>query len=148
VIRTSRLANARRAHRVQQQQTLAELRLAADGEGPRAARAWLSGIGSGQLGPERLGDALLLVSELVSNSVEHVGVGPIVLSARMEPERLRVEVCDPGPGLPADHFELPAPEAPRGRGLALVEGLSDRWGAGLEGRSCVWFEVAGILPAS
>jgi anti-sigma regulatory factor (Ser/Thr protein kinase) len=148
VIRTSRLGDARRAPRAREGPTLGELTLAADCEAPGAARAWLSGIGSSQLGVERLGDALLLVSELVSNRVEHVGVGPIVLSARMEHERLRVEVCDPGPGLPADHFELPAPEAPRGRGLALVERLSDRWGASLEQPSCVWFEVVGTLPAT
>src|SRR5437660_3018045 len=50
-------------------------------------------------------DVRLLVSELVTNSVQHAGVGPddsIMLAVRLTDELVRVEVRDGGPG-----FETP-----------------------------------------
>src|SRR5437660_209209 len=46
-------------------------------------------------------DVRLLVSELVTNSVQHAGVGPddsIMLVVRLNDELVRVEVRDGGPG--------------------------------------------------
>jgi anti-sigma regulatory factor (Ser/Thr protein kinase) len=91
---------------------------------------------------------LLLVSELVSNSVRHAGLRedePIRLIARCDDERARVEVCDAGrsgrvPGKRTPTFgEL----KPGGLGLMLVDEMADRWGVDSNGQgTCVWFELA------
>ena len=93
-----------------------------------------------------LGDALhttavLLVSELVTNSVQHsrASNGLIELIACITSSALRVEVSDDGEG-----FESPpiAPdEAEPGRGLQLVHELADRWGWPTGLRTSVWFEI-------
>lgn len=85
-------------------------------------------------------DTELLVSELVTNAVtaiqgatprgEQTTPGPTpdvtVVVARDE-ERLWLSVSDPVPLLPAPRTADIADEG--GRGLALVQALSDRWGA-------------------
>jgi anti-sigma regulatory factor (Ser/Thr protein kinase) len=91
---------------------------------------------------------LLLVSELVSNSVRHAGLRagePIRLVARCDDDRARVEVCDAGrsgrvPGKREPTFgEL----EPGGLGLMLVDEMADRWGVSCDGDgTCVWFELA------
>jgi anti-sigma regulatory factor (Ser/Thr protein kinase) len=87
-------------------------------------------------------DVRLLVSELVTNSVQHAQVAEddsIVLVLSISPEKVRVEVRDDGPG-----FEPPATPPPdsadKGWGLFLVEQLADAWGVG-EGGKGVWFEI-------
>lgn len=85
----------------------------------------------------------LLTSELVTNAVRHGASDDkesILLHARCEDDRVRVEVCDEGPG-----FE-PAPDErgmlePGGHGLLLVETLAARWGVIRGAPSCVWFEA-------
>jgi two-component sensor histidine kinase len=76
--------------------------------------------------------AVLLVSELVSNSIRYSKAtsGVIELLACITPERLHVEVSDDGEGL-----EQPA------RGLQLVQDLADRWGRPTGLRTSVWFEI-------
>jgi anti-sigma regulatory factor (Ser/Thr protein kinase) len=107
----------------------------------RGARREIRGVVGDALPPERLADALLLTTELVTNSLLHAP-GPITLWSALTPERLRVEVHDHGPG-PAD----PSPRPPSrgsggGRGLYLVERLADRWGVRREPWTAVWFEIA------
>ncbi|WP_308294195.1 ATP-binding protein [Streptomyces sp. ST2-7A] len=85
-------------------------------------------------------DAVLLVSELVGNAVRHAGADGFGLRFRRRRGWVRVEVRDPSRALPC---RLPThPLDPTGRGLTLVETLSDRWGADLlpQGKS-VWFEM-------
>ncbi|MFG2477251.1 ATP-binding protein [Streptomyces fagopyri] len=73
--------------------------------------------------------AELLLSELVTNSLLHArapkGREIGVRVARYE-GRLRVEVADAHDGRP--RVREAAAEDEHGRGLALVEALSDRWG--------------------
>ncbi len=120
------------------------------GRARRWARARL--LGSGMGAEEPLADTLLLlVSELVTNAVVHTGC-PAVLSmllpAAALPERgtVRVEVADAST-LP------PTPRHARGdetggRGLELVEGLSDRWGWHSEGAGKrIWCEVDRVTNA-
>jgi anti-sigma regulatory factor (Ser/Thr protein kinase) len=106
-----------------------------------AARLALADLDS-QLDPSAAFDVRLLVSELVTNSVQHAAVGAddsIVLELSFSDERVRVDVRDSGPG-----FEPPAAPPPddaeAGWGLFLVEQLADSWGVG-EGGHGVWFEI-------
>ena len=85
---------------------------------------------------------LVLVSELVTNSVLHGGVEEgerIELSLAWSPERLRIEVLDHGPGFGAS---LASSDREGGWGLQLVERLADRWGVTRTDATIVWFEMA------
>ncbi|OEJ24933.1 hypothetical protein AS594_11000 [Streptomyces agglomeratus] len=84
--------------------------------------------------------AVLLVSELVGNAVRHTGAR--VFGLRMLRRRgwIRIEVRDPSRGLPC---LMPVHEMDTsGRGLFLVDKLSDRWGVDLLPRGkTTWFEM-------
>jgi anti-sigma regulatory factor (Ser/Thr protein kinase) len=85
----------------------------------------------------------LLVTELVTNSVRHAGPHtdkPIVLTVRRVGTVLRVAVTDEGPGFEHEPGQ-PLPLVPGGRGLLLVERLSDCWGVTRGRATCVWFEL-------
>ena len=58
----------------------------------------------------------------------------------VEPSLVRIEVTDHGQGVPVRRdYE---PDAITGRRLAIVDGMSDRWGSEqLEGGTIVWCEV-------
>src|SRR3954465_15761049 len=106
-----------------------------------AARLALADLES-HLDPSVAFDVRLLVSELVTNSVQHAQVAAedsIVLMVKLDDENIHVEVRDEGPG-----FEPPAAPPPddadAGWGLFLVEQLADAWGVG-EGGKGVWFEI-------
>ena len=89
-------------------------------------------------------DIRLLTSELVTNAVRHAGLGPgedIDLRVLVSLESVRVEVHDDGPGFDPPRANLPGPEQIGGRGLYLVQTLSDRWGVDPDDPTCVWFEV-------
>jgi anti-sigma regulatory factor (Ser/Thr protein kinase) len=107
---------------------------------PRLARAELAEFDHG-LPPERLRDAELLLSELVSNAVKYAGDGDISVIFERDDGRFRTEVVDEGHGFIAALRDRNAVDAPGGWGLPLVQTLSDRWGAH-EGSTHVWFEFA------
>jgi anti-sigma regulatory factor (Ser/Thr protein kinase) len=96
------------------------------------------------LGPDRRNDFLLLVSELVTNSVRHAGTIPvdsIDLIIHVDKKRARVEVHDPGPA-----FELalrqPLPTDRSGWGFLLVDKVAQRWGVEKRATTNVaWFEM-------
>jgi anti-sigma regulatory factor (Ser/Thr protein kinase) len=98
------------------------------------------------LGESQAFDVRLLVSELVTNSVQHARAGPddsIAMRLSIGGELIRVEISDDGPGFeppPTDvgGFE---PEPERGWGLFFVAQLASRWGVEPEGDGCVWFEI-------
>jgi anti-sigma regulatory factor (Ser/Thr protein kinase) len=106
------------------------------------ARSALESLGQ-KVSPQTLEDLRLLVSELVTNSVRHAGLGAsqtIELKVKLSEDTVRVEVNDQGSG-----FE-PAPrtsdsEDESGWGLYLVSRLSDRWGVTSDGVTRVWFEL-------
>ncbi|WP_370103248.1 ATP-binding protein [Streptacidiphilus sp. MAP12-20] len=92
-----------------------------------------------------LSDALLSVSELVTNACLHGG-GAWLLELRWTPpDTLRIEVFDHSPVLPAPHTARP-PGQPGGYGLPVIDLLCDRWGVTVRrevpGKS-VWAELAG-----
>jgi anti-sigma regulatory factor (Ser/Thr protein kinase) len=98
---------------------------------------------SGRLPPPVLEDVRLLVSELVTNSIRHAGLSSdawIHLRVDVLPERVRVEVSDPGPGFEAGPM-TPSIYQDSGWGLYLVGQVADRWGIDRGDRTKVWFEI-------
>jgi anti-sigma regulatory factor (Ser/Thr protein kinase) len=90
------------------------------------------------LQPLRTGAVKLVVSELVTNSIEHARLGPDdqiqVLASLDRRGALHMEVRDAGPG--------PSADAVRGMGWCVVERVADRWGFDrCDGLSRVWFEL-------
>lgn len=91
---------------------------------------------------------VLLVSELVTNAVQHGGpYGPtatVDLQVEARSDLVRVEVTDAGSGDPRPGDG--AIDRPAGRGLMLVEALATRWGCDrLPAGKTVWFEL--LTPA-
>lgn len=84
--------------------------------------------------------AELVVSELVSNAVRH-GEPPVQLRVEGSPEaELTITVSDAGSGRPV--LRSPEPGAPGGRGLLLVDAMSERWGVDHDGGGTkVWAVV-------
>jgi anti-sigma regulatory factor (Ser/Thr protein kinase) len=87
----------------------------------------------------RAADVLIVVSELVTNSVRHAVGAPIELRARRMRGALEVEVCDPLPGFAAREPDMErATLGEGGVGLAVVDVLTDDWGIRSNGEACVW----------
>lgn len=83
-------------------------------------------------------DVILVVSELVGNALRH-GRGAPTLRLAGTASRLRIEVTDGSPVLPA--VRRSGPEG--GWGLKLVERLAARWGASHRASGkVVWCELA------
>ena len=96
------------------------------------------------LSRKTLADVELLVSELATNSVRHAGCGDadeLSLEAKVEPDRVRVRMFDPGSGFDEHTPAPPATGSEGGYGLVLLDRLSDRWGIQRDGRFSVWFEI-------
>ena len=77
-----------------------------------------------------VGDAALVVSELLSNAIRHAAPLPgskVRVAWTLNDDALRVAVSDAGAG-PLPRVTQASPAAPGGRGLGIVETLSDRWG--------------------
>lgn len=96
------------------------------------------------LAPERQFDFLLLVSELVTNSVRHAGSKPtdsIELVVSIAETSARVEVHDPGTGFEVV-LRAPHPTRGSGWGFFLVNLIAPRWGVERrEDATVVWFEM-------
>lgn len=107
---------------------------------PGKSRSHLAAL-KPNLGP-RFDDVILVVSELVSNSVRHAASREVGIKIDAQKDYVRVEVTDDGDG-----FE---PEAPRGEGLGLylVDKIARRWGVVDDGRFTVWAEIPRSLAES
>lgn len=114
--------------------------LPCDPESASLARHHVAGACS-HLGREFQDVAMLLVSELVGNAVEHAGSEVIHLVVEQGATRFRVEVHDELAGRPT--ARQPDILAPRGRGLMLVERLAAEWGVdpSPRGGKQVWFQL-------
>ncbi len=107
-------------------------------DAPAAARRALDGIHHG-FDPELEFTVKLLISELVSNSVKHCGVGSVQVEIEATNASVRVDVIDVGPAfVPGPRTAEPDVEG--GWGLVLVDELASRWGS-LHQTSHVWFEI-------
>ena len=119
-----------------------DVRLPLDVRAPGAARIVVGRL-RGRIPALVLDDALLVVSELVTNGVSHSGAsdGAIIVRVELTGTMVRLEVEDPG------RSGVIAPRAPGpggGFGLNIVQGLCERWG--LErvaaGGTRVWAQLA------
>ena len=90
-------------------------------------------------------DVLLLVSELVSNAVQHAGAGPerpLRLQLLRGARWLVVTVSDEGPGF-TWHPNAKRRNESGGWGLFLVDQIADCWGVECTASGArVWFELA------
>jgi anti-sigma regulatory factor (Ser/Thr protein kinase) len=115
-----------------------EIELPRSQDAPGLARsALVEWCGEG-FDPDELHKARLLTSELVTNAVVH-GHGQIVLRAKRDENRVLVEVIDQGRGF-EHRARVREMSELGGRGLAIVEEESSRWGIH-EGTTHVWFEL-------
>jgi anti-sigma regulatory factor (Ser/Thr protein kinase) len=112
-------------------------------ERARVVRAFVGAV----LGPGHPcgDDAVLLVSELFGNSVQHSSSGrpgeTVTVTVTARAGAVRVEVTDrSGPGAP--ELRPAGDDAEAGRGLGLVAGLAAQWGWCRQGaRTMTWFEL-------
>ena len=102
-------------------------------EARRATAGWLGD----KVAMEQRHDALLVVSELVTNAYEH-GTGKIELKLRIVDDELQVEVTDEGRGAAVGIREHDIDEG--GLGLRIVDQLANRWGV-YEGTTHVWAKL-------
>jgi len=108
-------------------------------DAPRMARSFLREVTCTDHSSHVLDDAVLLVSELVTNSVKHGGP-PVVVAVECDSEALRVRVRDGSPVGPTPRSA--DCDAETGRGLALVDTLSSAWGVDPDGDGkYVWFTI-------
>jgi anti-sigma regulatory factor (Ser/Thr protein kinase) len=96
------------------------------------------------LAPDVCEVAALLVSELATNAVRHAGGRTFEVTVRplTDPDRVWCGVSETGSGQPV--LRSPGVTDEHGRGLRLVSGLADRWGAHRRrdtDTKTVWFEL-------
>ena len=119
----------------------AQIRLPNSVHAPATARAFLRDAACARHHAQVLDEAELLVSELATNAVLH-GAPPITVRVECDgSDGLRVSVTDgdPEPPLPREA----GPEDGSGRGIRLVDVISDRWGVHPrpgDGKE-VWFQL-------
>jgi anti-sigma regulatory factor (Ser/Thr protein kinase) len=115
-------------------------RFANEAASVRAARQFALSVLPGY--PEDVLEVVeLLVAELAGNCVRHTG-SSFELSVTADAQRIQISVSDRGGGRPV--VGSLDPTAIRGRGLALVEMLSDSWGVRyrpMRGGKSVWFTL-------
>jgi anti-sigma regulatory factor (Ser/Thr protein kinase) len=105
-------------------------------EAPSRARRWVHDAVS--LDPMAEEIVVLLLSELVSNSVRHSGRSseePVDILVRQVGPAVHVEVVDPGLGEVIE----PQPSSDH-LGLRILDTLSDRWGV-THDPTTVWFDL-------
>jgi anti-sigma regulatory factor (Ser/Thr protein kinase) len=112
----------------------------ADRTAPSGARRFVADTLDGWDVPrDVIADAVLLVSELVTNALLHARSAPSVELVRGD-GRIRCVVVDDSPATPRRRRY--ANDAVTGRGIALVETLAARWGTEPAGSGkSVWFEL-------
>jgi anti-sigma regulatory factor (Ser/Thr protein kinase) len=113
--------------------------------GARVARQRLSAALAALVRPELLSDAMSIAAELVGNAVRHAtplpgGVVRVAWHLLVD-GGLLIKVTDGG-SQKSPMIRPPSTDAVDGRGLAIVEALSSRWGVERDGLGlCVWAEL-------
>jgi serine phosphatase RsbU (regulator of sigma subunit)/anti-sigma regulatory factor (Ser/Thr protein kinase) len=119
----------------------ATMHVAADPSGPSRVRHWMTVRLREWSVPEPvIGSAILCTSELTTNALLHAGT-PAQVHIDLNAERLLVSVADTGTRGSVIRARTDAMSS-RGRGIGLIEELSDSWGTDPSVRgSTVWFEI-------
>ncbi|WP_017933072.1 ATP-binding protein [Nocardioides sp. Iso805N] len=103
-----------------------------------AARSIVAGAGMALPSPVR-DDAVLLVSELMSNAVRHGGSW-VRLKLTISEDAFTVAVHDDGPGMPIMRNGTRDASLGSGRGLQIVDRIADQWGVDVDqAGKTVWF---------
>ena len=124
-----------------------EARFGPESSSAREARGFVRDALAAFTGPQPvLHDCVLLVSELVTNAIEHARTSFVVRWSTLD-QLIRIEVEDDCPDLPV--LVEPPSDEPRGRGLSLVRALSADWGIEptVAGK-VVWFEMTTASSAA
>lgn len=124
-----------------------DLRLKPNVEAPAEARRSLGALRP-SLDDLLVDDAVLLVSEIVSNSVRHASLDAsdaIEVRIRGSRSMLHVDVIDPGPGFDPRHVRSSRENG--GWGLRLLDRLATRWGVERNHVTKVWFELVSSVSA-
>ena len=112
-------------------------------ESVRDGRMFVRAQLRGRAAESLIDDASLVAAELLANAVQH-GEPPLVLCVQVEPNLVRVEVQDASPRSPI----RPSLSSTNmtGRGIALIESLSHRWGVerGPGNGKTVWSELVPV----
>lgn len=124
----------------------ATMLVAAEPTGPSRVRQWMTTRLREWSVPEPvIGSAILCTSELTTNALLHAGT-PAEVRIDLSAERLLVSVADTGTRGSVTRAHTDALSS-RGRGLGLIDQLSDSWGTDPTVRgSTVWFEM--LIPAT
>jgi GAF domain-containing protein/anti-sigma regulatory factor (Ser/Thr protein kinase) len=123
----------------------ASMEVPAEPTAPSRVRHWMTGqLTEWQVPESIIGAAVLCTSELTTNALLHAGTAARV-EIDLSPERLLVSVADSGTRGTVTRAQTDTLSS-RGRGLGLIEELSDAWGTDPTVRgSTVWFEI--LMPA-
>jgi anti-sigma regulatory factor (Ser/Thr protein kinase) len=122
-------------------ETAAELDLPVDLRSVREARIFIAGLNG--LAPQRLADAQLIVSELVTNALLHAGLHAadrIVLRISRHQRRLRIEVDDGGTFTADSESFAYSRNEDRAHGLRLIQLIALAWTAE-NGNVTAWLEL-------
>lgn len=110
------------------------------------ARRWVSDLDD-DLDASAREMVMLLLSELVSNSVRHGQLVPgdhVDVAVTRHDRLIRVEVHDEGLGFDLASVYPPkpshGPDADQGYGLVLLDAMAARWGVDPARPTTVWFE--------
>ena len=89
-------------------------------------------------------DAMLVLSEVVTNAIRHVHSGPILITVTLRRGHLLAAVRDESASVPTRR----SADERGGWGLELLEVLSDRWGGHehLRDGKTIWFEMQDANP--
>ncbi|MFE9940888.1 ATP-binding protein [Streptomyces hirsutus] len=80
---------------------------------------------------DRIDDAMVVITELVSNAVDHGRLASIrVIVSRPSENQVRLGVVDRSKVVPTMRTDSNGDQV-RGRGLVLVDSLTERWGTDL-----------------
>ncbi|MBF9129037.1 SpoIIE family protein phosphatase [Plantactinospora sp. S1510] len=123
----------------------ASMEVPAEPTAPGRVRHWMSAQLTLWAVPEQVvSGAVLCTSELTTNALLHAGTAARV-EIDLSPERLLVSVADSGTRGAVTRTRTEKLSS-RGRGLGLIEQLSDAWGTDPTVRgSTVWFEM--LIPS-
>ncbi|WP_433517243.1 ATP-binding protein [Nonomuraea sp. CA-143628] len=112
------------------------------------ARDWAGSLLSAGIPPSFLDDALLLLSEVVTNAITHSDSahalgGQVAVQITRIGTTVRVVVADAGSATTAPAVRAPTLDDDGGRGMWLVDLLAEEWGFHRdETGGSVWFRLA------